>query len=464
MLLRHKARFFLEQPSLGVQATETTVDLTVLDKAVAHLVSGDYKDVIDGMDAVSLALQPVAKALQGQAADRLKTLVQFWVEQTEPLLAIAQMMSNMRTLQHRNQAMATAAEEMAASISEVARSSSFVSQDSQTVKQDLSNSVKTVNQAVTTMEGISSAFGALTEKVRVLDSASGQIVAILKTIEQIAGKTNLLALNATIEAARAGEAGKGFAVVAGEVKSLAKQTAGATDDIRQRITALQQGMNDMLASMTEGSSRVALGAEAISLIADDIHFAEKHMDSLVEKMLTVSTTVEEQATVTGEVAGNIATVVPMAQHVMQSIELVTSAIKTSGASIQRDLANLVQSPDAATLVQVAKSDHASFKLRVIDVLVGHGQARSCDLPDHHGCRLGQWYDAITDENIHSLAPFRRLEEPHRRVHYYGKEALDHYAKGDLATALEEARKLYQASTEVIAGLDDLHRQIAGQRH
>jgi hypothetical protein len=82
MLLRHKARFFLEQPSLGVQATETTVDLTVLDKAVAHLVSGDYKDVIDGMDAVSLALQPVAKALQGQAADRLKTLVQFWVEQT----------------------------------------------------------------------------------------------------------------------------------------------------------------------------------------------------------------------------------------------------------------------------------------------------------------------------------------------------------------------------------------------
>jgi hypothetical protein len=67
-----------------VQATETAVDLTALDKAVAHLVSGDYKDVIDGMDGVSLALQPVAKALQGQAADRLKTLVQFWVEQTVP--------------------------------------------------------------------------------------------------------------------------------------------------------------------------------------------------------------------------------------------------------------------------------------------------------------------------------------------------------------------------------------------
>ena len=68
-----------------------------------------------------------------------------------------------------------------------------------------------------------------------------QIGKVVELIQGIAAQTNLLALNATIEAASAGEAGKGFAVVAGEVKELAKQTAQATDEIRQRVLSIQQG-------------------------------------------------------------------------------------------------------------------------------------------------------------------------------------------------------------------------------
>ena len=70
-------------------------------------------------------------------------------------------------------------------------------------------------------------------------------------IQDIAEQTNLLALNATIEAARAGEAGKGFAVVATEVKELAKQTAEATEDIRQRIEAIQNSSHEAIQSISE---------------------------------------------------------------------------------------------------------------------------------------------------------------------------------------------------------------------
>src|SRR5205823_9669857 len=75
--------------------------------------------------------------------------------------------------------------------------------------------------------------------VQGLAETAGRIGEVVKLISDIAGQTNLLALNATIEAARAGDAGKGFAVVASEVKSLANQTAKATEEISSQITSIQ---------------------------------------------------------------------------------------------------------------------------------------------------------------------------------------------------------------------------------
>ncbi len=120
--------------------------------------------------------------------------------------------------------------------------------------------------------------------VQALAAAASKIDAVLKLIGDIAGKTNLLALNATIEAARAGEAGKGFAVVASEVKSLAGQTAKATDEIAAQVRQMQDATKETVAAV-----------QAIGTVIADVGAISGR----------IAGAVEEQSIVTAEIAQNV---------------------------------------------------------------------------------------------------------------------------------------------------------------
>jgi len=437
-------------------------DLTIegIRQAIVELGGGTAcVKYLKAQDNMGTLLRPVTKALRNKTFMMLNSIVNIWVEQTKPLLVITEMFRDMRDLGKRSQSMAAASEEMMASINEVGRSADVVSQDAQNVKLELSTSVDSVNQALSTMEGISDAFNGLTNKVHTLDVASEQIASILKTIETIASQTNLLALNATIEAARAGEAGKGFAVVASEVKNLAKQTSGATEDIRQRITALQQGMSDMLSSMNEGTTRVAQGKTVIQSVSDSIHAVGSRVDTVTQKMVEVTSTVKEQSLVVGEVTKNIAVIANMSQEVLHHCELVTDGIQQSSKHVSAGLTEVTKTLDADMLVLVTKADHATFKKNVIDTLLGSGTSKSNGLANHHGCRLGKWYDEQHNEAIKSLPAFKALAEPHAAVHAHGKMALEFHEKDDPTAALAEAKKMDAASLDVIRLLDEIHLQI-----
>ncbi|HEX4801088.1 MAG: methyl-accepting chemotaxis protein [Myxococcales bacterium] len=156
------------------------------------------------------------------------------------------------------------------------------------------------------------------QAVKVSQALSAHVEAIesiLSLIRDIAGQTNLLALNATIEAARAGDAGRGFAVVAQEVKSLASQTARATDDITTKITAIQQATKQTV----EANGSIQGTVEEVQTSADRIREA---MELQAQTVTMITAAVDETALAADSMSSTIAAIRSDTENVAKDIDQV----------------------------------------------------------------------------------------------------------------------------------------------
>jgi methyl-accepting chemotaxis protein len=150
--------------------------------------------------------------------------------------------------------------------------------------------------------------------VQALDETARAIGEVVNLIRDIAAQTNLLALNATIEAARAGEAGRGFAVVAAEVKSLASQTADATDRIVNQVGAIQGATGEVVGAIQNIASRMG----AIESFAN-----------------SVATSIEQQAIATGEIASGVAMASSSALSVSSDLSVLADSVEETGRSAEQ---------------------------------------------------------------------------------------------------------------------------------
>lgn len=214
---------------------------------------------------------------------------------TERMAENASSMTDSALMLGRNSSsVAAAAEEALANAETVAKASARLSNSIADIASQVKSSRALTLQAVTASTQAQATIGKLSE-------AAGRVGAVTSLINEIASQTNLLALNATIEAARAGQAGRGFAVVAAEVKSLAEQTAKATNEIAQQITEIQDATQASVASIV-GIGDVIRNVEAVSSI---IAMAIEEQNIVT---VEIARTVEETSLAAREVASQIVTV------------------------------------------------------------------------------------------------------------------------------------------------------------
>jgi methyl-accepting chemotaxis protein len=246
----------------------------------------------------------------------------------------------------RSNTVASAAEEMSSNMSAVAAASEQASVNVNMVASATEEMSATVNEIATntakarqvTEEAVAKTDKA-SQRVDELGGAANEISKVTEVITEISEQTNLLALNATIEAARAGEAGKGFAVVANEIKELAKQTAEATLEIKQKIEAIQDSTDLTVAEIAE-----------INTIINDVN----------DIVSTIATAVEEQSASTSEIATNVAQAAQGINEVNENV----SQSSTVSSDISQEISGVSviaeQISDNSTKVNTQSGDLASL--------------------------------------------------------------------------------------------------------
>lgn len=271
------------------------------------------------------------------------------------------------------------------------------------------DSKKSIDIIVGELESLKDQVGVNTQAIDDLATQAENITSVIELITDIADQTNLLALNAAIEAARAGEHGRGFAVVADEVRKLAERTHKATGEISVSIKTLQQGMSD-------------------------IQMSSEAMNSVVEEST---------------------------ERIYKFEEILTQLSKNSSGIVKSSYGM-----ENSIFIVLAKMDHILYKARAYNSIVTAKQVLA--VVDHHGCRLGKWYDGEGKERFGTTSTYSQFTSPHATVHKNANTNMKFLdASNPTANILVHRTEIFNnfqemenASKELFALMDNMLRESA----
>ncbi len=424
-------------------------DNTQFIDVVNSLIAGNYLIENNDTSPLGLALKALAERLTASSIQELDRVVLLSMCANETSMGSARLLYNLQRVSANSQAVASAAEELQASVQTIRTYSNEVNADNK-------NALNLVESVAAQLRQSVAAFLNITESVKTNSSAVTSLAGFASTVQGlsdeikgIAFQTNILALNASVEAARAGDQGRGFAVIAQEMRTLANRSSDATQRISDLAKSFDSQMNRVASSLTETIAVVQTGQAAIAQVDENTQAMYQGLQRTVASIVQISESIDEQNTASTVVARNIARIASQTEHSVHSTDEIVDSIEQIQGYINEQINRLAELSLPNKIIKLAQSDHVIWKKRLVNMICGKQGLQEKELADHHSCRLGKWYDQVTDASLLQRPEFKQLLRPHQLVHHHGKLAVAAYNKGDIKAALLEIAEVEAASVDVL---------------
>lgn len=412
-------------------------------------------------------------AVQRLASYDLQLIEQAYIEDTNKyfLFRISDMLNHITRLDTTEQLITgmkmqiqethnvtAATEEMGASVQQVASNAVNVAENSDEAVRSAEKSQTTIAASLQRIQEVGNVYENVVTNVHKLESEIQKTQEVIGIIKEISDQTNLLALNASIEAARAGEHGKGFAVVASEVRKLSEHTTEQIFQIESNISALSDVSHQV-------TGKIRQTAELVDQSVKESEFASEALDTILNMMQSITDSTsqiaamsEEQTSAVQEIAERTQVIYNHSQDT-EEISLETGRLLLELSEQMESYRNLFLDlhlhMEYDDIVQIAITDHLMLKWKAYNVMLGLADHTEDDFPTHHDCFLGEWYYGDLPEKVKQMKTFQDVEEPHKLVHHYTKEAVRLYRNGQKEEAKEAMDHLAEASNEVIRLLKEM---------
>jgi methyl-accepting chemotaxis protein len=424
----------------------------------ALIGQGQYMSVPSGQDTMGKAVRKLSVDVAKKNAFFMKETVAVSMQLNEAVIAAANLLKAASHTDENAQAMASATEELSSSVQMISTEAQKTQSITNNVEKLAKQGSQLSNKVEITMTEVEEAMADITNRSENLSQSSNDIGDIVGLISEIAFQTNLLAINAAVEAAHAGESGKGFAVVASEIRQLAERTKDATNNIRSQISSFQKEINAIVDVMDESNQKFEIGHQTITESQSSMQSVEKAVTDLNVRMNEISNIIIQQQSASQGIAENITQVAGMTSEVIAATEQVLDSMDSSETHVVEQINAFAELELPKKALHLAKSDHVIWKKKLASMLAGRTALDPNELADHTCCRLGKWYYACDDDRILSNTAFNDIEDPHILVHKHGIEAARLYNEGQLDHALEEVKKVQDASKDVIHYLNELTKK------
>lgn len=344
--------------------------------------------------------------------------------------------------------------EMQSASTDMGQSMAKISRTIDTIKDNTHSMIDTLKDGIGNISGSLEIVTESTEKINEINVRTQAfrnkieaINEIINVVHDVAEQSNLLALNASIEAARAGEAGRGFAIVAEQVSALSINTANSADNVSRYVEELMLDIDDLASSMKETSTSLTKGNNNVESSLKSISGMNTSMNAIDNSLSDIATDITDQTntmknftTQIDNIAGSYKNLSKTCNDTGIHFFKIGRYIDTSRNDLYRGFSEVTN----VDCMHVFEIDHFILMWRMYSNAMDFEHLRIDQVNNPSGCKFGVWVSKQTDPRIKDSRQLKEMSDAHIEFHKHATESWKAKDAGNIALALEEFQKGYDA--------------------